>query len=202
MSPKSAIAGLLRLVCSAALWLALVTSGHAETLARYELGPARISLDLPDRLVAAPRLDKVIALSGPAPVSRLLVPQTPADRWRFSMSVSALLGYGPYQVGYARIRGDQTEPLAELGGEGGGSVLTSYQAPGGFAVAVRIAANGTLHLSFDHRERPGLRPGSGLIRNRDAEQPAPVPLPPAFVAMIGALLPFGLLSRRRRGRQG
>ncbi|WP_284162927.1 hypothetical protein [Frigidibacter sp. SD6-1] len=205
MTIRMVIRGAVRAVLGVALGSALFVAAHAAPVFDVRFGSINLALDMPEPTVRKPRLSKVVSLSGSAPaptVKRLLIPGLSDGRWRHAFSFSGLFGYSAYRTLNARMSLSEVEAFTVLTGQGGGSFLAAYRAPAGdFGLALRVHANGVVRIAFDYPARPEMRAGSGLLPvNGIAYTPTPVPLPPAAVLMLGALLPLAVSARRRRRR--
>jgi hypothetical protein len=191
-------------VVRAAIWVVLVGAGpgsvHADSYLDTRIGPTRVIIDLPDYLSDGPKIKNMVTVSTGAVVKPLLVAAAQPERWRFSLTLSTVLGFSALKAAYHPVVPGRADTLAAIR-TGGGAVLVAYRThSGSLAAAVRISPEGGLKLVIDHHVRPrgGVRPGTGLLPKAIPYQPAPVPLPAPGLALLGALLPLGALGLRRR----
>lgn len=193
---------LFRVMLAAALMAAPMTPAQATPAFEYRAAGLSIAVDLPERSKPKPRLSNVFAVSGTRPPERLLVPGSPAGRWRVLLTMAVVPGIAPYHSAIGMVTAEEnTRDLAAI--PRGGSFAISYRtADGRMGLQFRIGAAGTLHVSYDQPERSLVRqrPGSGLLPvsgiDYMAAQPEAVPLPPAAPLLAGALLLLAWRGRR------
>lgn len=194
---------LFRIMMVAVLMAAPTTAVQASPAFEYRAAGLSIAVDLPERNKPKPRLANVFSVSGTRPPERLLVPASPAGRWRVLLTMAIVPGVAPYQSAIGMVTAEEnTRDLAEI--PRGGSFAISYRtADGRMGLQLRIGAAGTLHVSYDQPKRSPVqrRPGSGLLPvsgiDYVAPQPDAVPLPPAAPLLAGALALLAWRGRRR-----
>lgn len=200
------LGGFSRFLAGCAVAAALMSPARAEPVYEYRAQGLQLSVDMAQPRSTHARLEHVMSVSGRGPVEPLLVPATRAERWRYSVSMFAVLGFGVYRHGGRMADATDDDPIARLDGAGGGSVYLSWQTPDNrFGATLRVHANGMARLMIerDAHVPPAARAGSGLlpvVGISYTPPPAVVPLPPTVFLFAGGLAALGAARRLRRGR--